>query len=117
MYWVSEGGVHRSDSDKAEPDVDSDHDKRRVKLFLVFLGGLIFIHWGRHSIAVIRSPYPDLKEGFNVSSLSLSLILNAEAGASIVLGFWVGFFCRKLGNGEVLLLGAGISAGSMPHYI
>jgi MFS family permease len=70
---------------------------------------MVFINFGRNSVALIKSQYLSLDEGFNVSSSVLSYIVNI---ASVAL-FIVGLFIRKLScslKDDVLLLVGAILA-------
>jgi MFS family permease len=111
------------------PEGGASHESRRVaksfahpssgatKLFVAFLIGMVFIHWGRNSIDMIRPPYLDLNEGFNVSPMGLSWILNVEAAATIVMGLCAGYFSRRIGAGRMLLQGTAISVMALIIYV
>lgn len=88
MFFVPEGGIQK---DVGEPQLKNLRNTFS-KQFLMFLFAMIFINFGRNSIALIKSQYLSLETGFNVSSALLSYIVNT---ASIAI-FVVGLLMRKL---------------------
>jgi MFS family permease len=83
------------------------------KIFTIFIIAMIFINFGRNSIAVIQSQYLVLDSGFAVSSKVLSYIVNTQSVAMILTGFIAGWAGRKIGDGNSLLLGTALAVGSL----
>jgi MFS family permease len=112
MLLVPEGGKQSGDREEES----SDGQGGDTALFVAFMIGMAFIHSGRNSIDVICSPYLVLDEGFNVTPFELIWILNAEVGASIVLGLCMGYLCRRISAGQMLLIGSAISVVALIIY-
>ena len=83
------------------------------KIFTIFIIAMIFINFGRNSIAVIQSQYLVLGSGFAVSSKVLSYIVNTQSVAMIITGLIAGWVGRKIGDGNSLLLGTALAVGSL----
>lgn len=86
-----------------ENNLSKNEEKISYNLFLLFLIALTFINFGRNSIAQIKTQYLFLKSGFNVSSITLSYIVNMQSLATILTGFLIGKASQKI-NDEILLL-------------
>ena len=74
---------------------------------------MVFINFGRNSIAVIQTQYLVLDSGFAVSSKVLSYIVNTQSVAMILTGLVAGWIGRRIGNGNSLLLGTAMAVGSL----
>ena len=88
MFFVPEGGIGKK---------RTSHNSRKMpipKKFLVFLLAMLFINFGRNSVALMKPQYLSLDEGFDVSSGVLSYIVNTGSLAVFI----VGFFVRRLSN-------------------
>lgn len=106
MLFSPEGGTHFEQ--KLEEDTNNipiKNDNFKV-IFIIFLISLIFINFGRNSIATIYSQYLILESGFGVDSLMLSYIANARSVAVLTIGFIAGILSRKFGHSRTLILGA-----------
>lgn len=100
MLFVPEGGI---DKDTEMTQSKSGGKAVLPRLFLVFLLAMVFINFGRNSVALIKTQYLFLDEGFGVSSSLLSYIVNMSSFAI----FFVGLFVKRLSDSlrdEVLLL-------------
>ncbi|MBA7632033.1 hypothetical protein ES703_39575 [subsurface metagenome] len=105
MLFTPEGGTHFEQ--KLEEDINNKptkNDNFKV-IFIIFLISLIFINFGRNSIATIYSQYLILESGFGVDSLMLSFIANARSLAVLTIGFIAGIFSRRFGHSRTLILG------------
>jgi len=105
MLFTPEGGTHFKQ--KLEEDTNNKpikNDNFKV-IFIIFLISLIFINFGRNSIATIYSQYLILESGFGVDSLMLSYIANARSVAVLMIGFIAGILSRKFGHSRTLILG------------
>ncbi|TKJ22158.1 MAG: hypothetical protein CEE42_13165 [Promethearchaeota archaeon Loki_b31] len=105
MLFTPEGGTHFEQ--KLEEDINNKptkNDNFKV-IFIIFLISLIFINFGRNSIATIYSQYLILESGFGVDSLMLSFIANARSLAVLTIGFIAGILSRRFGHSRTLILG------------
>ena len=74
---------------------------------------MVFINFGRNSIALLQVQYLVLDSGFSVSSKVLSYIVNTQSAAMILTGLVAGWAGRRIGNGNFLLLGTAMAIGSL----
>lgn len=97
-----------------EPGTVVDRDARSsAAIYIVFLVGMVFVNFGRNSVAIIFTQYLTLDTGLALDSRSLSYIVNTMALAVVVIGWAAGWICRRLGNGAALLAGTLASIGSL----
>jgi MFS family permease len=111
MLLVPEGGIKRQIGETFVEDIDISASSEKV--FMVFIAAMIFINFGRNSIAVIQSQYLVLDSGFAVSSNVLSYIVNTQSVAMIITGIFAGWVGRKIGDGNSLLFGTALAVGSL----
>ena len=111
MLWVPEGGIKKEMKKASTPGIGLFESSGKV--FWVFIAAMVFINFGRNSIAVIQSQYLVLDSGFAVSSKVLSYIVNTQSAAMILTGLIAGWIGRKIGNGNSLLLGTALAIGSL----
>ena len=109
MLFTPEGGIHFEQ--KLGEDTNNMYNKPTKNdsfkvIFIIFLISLIFINFGRNSIATIYSQYLILESGFGVDSLMLSYIANARSLAVLTIGFIAGILSRKIGHSRTLIMGA-----------
>jgi len=111
MMLVPEGGIRREIEHASIPETGK--SVSAGKIFTIFIIAMIFINFGRNSIAVIQSQYLVLESGFAVSSKVLSYIVNTQSVAMILTGLLAGWVGRKIGDGNSLLLGTALAVGSL----
>jgi MFS family permease len=111
MILVPEGGIRRELENRSIPEIGA--SAFEGKIFTMFIVAMIFINFGRNSIAVIQSQYLVLDSGFAVSSKVLSYIVNTQSVAMILTGLIAGWVGRKIGDGNSLLLGTALAVGSL----
>ncbi len=111
MMLVPEGGIRREIEDASIPEIGA--SASAGKIFTIFIIAMIFINFGRNSIAVIQSQYLVLDSGFAISSKVLSYIVNTQSVAMIITGLVAGWIGRKIGDGNSLLLGTALAVGSL----
>jgi MFS family permease len=111
MMLVPEGGIRREIEDASIPEIGA--SASAGKIFTIFIIAMIFINFGRNSIAVIQSQYLVLDSGFAVSSKVLSYIVNTQSVAMIITGLIAGWIGGKIGDGNSLLLGTALAVGSL----
>jgi MFS family permease len=111
MILVPEGGIRSEIEDLSIPEIGA--SAFEGKIFMIFIIAMIFINFGRNSIAVIQSQYLVLSSGFAVSSKVLSYIVNTQSVAMILTGLIAGWVGRKIGDGNSLLLGTALAVVSL----
>jgi len=111
MLWVPEGGIKKELKTASTKGIGVSEPSG--KIFWIFIAAMVFINFGRNSIAVIQSQYLVLDSGFAVSSRVLSYIVNTQSAAMILTGLIAGWIGRKIGNGNSLLLGTAMAIGSL----
>ena len=111
MMLVPEGGIRREIEDASLPKIGASASAE--KIFTIFIMAMIFINFGRNSIAIIQSQYLVLGSGFAVSSKVLSYIVNTQSVAMIITGLIAGWVGRKIGDGNSLLVGTALAVGSL----
>jgi MFS family permease len=106
MFFVPEGG-----SSAGQPKTVSDHihATRLSRVFTVFMLAMIFINFGRNSIAIIKTQYLSLDSGFNVSSQTLSYIVNMESLAIFIVGLFISRLSKMYKDATLLFAGASIA--------
>ena len=97
MFFAPEGGIRRE-----RMVVEGSPLSKR---FLLFLIAMIFINFGRNSIAIIKTQYLTLDQGFDVSSVLLSYIVNTQSLAILIGGLIAGWIAKKIGDRMLLTLG------------
>lgn len=113
MLFVPEGG-DRHASAPPSPSAQTAAGGYRGA-FSLFILAMIFINFGRNSIAVILTQYLVLGSGLAVSSHEVSYIVNTQSVAMIITGLVSGWFGKVLGDGRALL--AGTAAAIVPLLI
>jgi len=111
MILVPEGGIRSEIEDMSIPEIGA--SAIGEKFFTIFIIAMIFINFGRNSIAVLQSQYLVLSSGFAVSSKVLSYIVNTQSVAMILTGLIAGWVGRKMGDGNSLLLGTALAVVSL----
>ncbi len=109
MFFMPEGGIGKSPESKSlGPSIITDPGLFRslTRPFIVFLVAMIFVNFGRNSIAVIKTQYLVMDQGFNVSSSLLSYIVNMQSLATLISGIWLSRFAKKFNEKVLLYLGA-----------
>lgn len=119
MFFVPEGGAAagRSPSDRGGMAGPLQGAARYSRKFVMFLIALTLINFGRNSVAVTRSQYLVLDEGFNVSSRLLSYIVNMQSVAGLMFGLLMGRLSKRYSDSTLLQFGALASALSLVIYV
>lgn len=106
MIFVPEGGV------ATEHKVDKVKDTNKIfghnysKQLIVFLLAMLLINFGRNSVALTKSQYLSLKEGFSLSSRTLSYVVNTQSFAVLIVGFLMGSLVRTMGDKNLIFVGS-----------
>jgi MFS family permease len=117
MFFVPEGGI--GDQEK-QRDRTSEPRQNQLsvmfKVFTFFLIAMVFINFGRNSVAVIKPQYLSLDEGFNVSSQLLSYIVNMQSLAIFIFGLFITRLSRRYKDIILLCVGVGVGILSLIGY-
>ncbi|MFW9866462.1 MAG: MFS transporter [Candidatus Thorarchaeota archaeon] len=108
MFFTPEGGIHNEPSEKEKSLNYDNRNRNGIIIFLIFIIALIFINFGRNSIAVPYSQYLTLDSGFNVGDIMLSFIANTRSVAVLIIGFIAGLLSKKFGHSRTLIIGTSI---------
>jgi MFS family permease len=108
LLFSPEGGINIKTSEKEEYLDFERNNQKNIFVFIIFIIALVFINFGRNSIAVPYSQYLSLNSGFNVDSVLLSFIVNTRSVATIIIGFIAGFLSKKFGHYRTLILGTSL---------
>ena len=104
LFYLPEGGIdYHSAPMTAKPHLE--RPSASIAIYMVFLAGMVFINFGRNSIAIIFTQYLTLDSGLALDSRTLSRIVNTQSLAIVALGWTAGWICRQIGNGAALLVG------------
>jgi len=76
-----------------------------LRLFAVFLVAMLLINSGINTLGAFRAQYLDLAEGFAAPARTISLVVNMESAALIVIGFFLGTLGRRFGIRRLLVGG------------
>ncbi|MCY3415078.1 MAG: MFS transporter [Candidatus Heimdallarchaeota archaeon] len=75
------------------------------KTYIVFLIGLVFLNFGRNSMAVISSFYIADPTGFAATDSQVALFRNVASATTMVVGFALGSTLSKIDDSKVLMSG------------
>jgi MFS family permease len=73
--------------------------------FIIFITALIFINFGRNSIAVITPLFLEDPTGFNATGIDIALFSNIRSIANIISGLLVGSVVSKTDDNKVMIAG------------
>lgn len=82
-----------------------DLDPKVTKTYVFFLLSLIFLNFGRNSMAIITSFYLADKDGFAATDQQVALFRNMQSVASMIVGAALGSILSKLEDTKVLMSG------------
>ncbi len=109
MLLCPEGGINLEEKEEKDlTELNNKNNQKNIVIFIVFIISLVFINFGRNSIAVPYSQYLSLDSGFNVGSIMLSFIANMRSVAVMIIGFIAGFLSKKFGHFRALIIGTSI---------
>lgn len=108
LFFLPEGGIgSNSPSTQTRPYYQDAQPSTAI--FMIFLAGMVFINFGRNSIAIIFTQYLSLDSGLALNSRAISYVVNTMALAVVIMGWSAGRVCRRIGNGMALLAGTAAS--------
>ena len=108
MIFTPEGGIKGESESNTTSEIEDEKVSDNAKtngIFIVFLIAMIFINFGRNSLAIPFSPYMVLDTGFNLSSELLSYLINFQSLGIIIFGLLVGKMGSRVGNGNSTIIG------------
>ena len=112
LFFLPEGGIGVNPTpDGAVPHSTAGDGSAAV--YAIFLAGMVFINFGRNSMAIIFSQYLTLDGGLALDSRTLSWVVNTQSLAMVALGWSAGWICRRLGNDATLLAGTGVAIAAL----
>lgn len=120
MFFVPEGGIRTDDQSQVQThrkEHKSGTSSKLSRVFIVFLLAMIFINFGRNSIAVIKAQYLSLDEGFNVSSQLLGYIVNMQSLAIFVFGLFITRLSRRYKDVVLLFTGTAVGILSLLGFV
>ncbi|MFW9917233.1 MAG: MFS transporter, partial [Candidatus Thorarchaeota archaeon] len=109
MIFMPEGGIQKEKSEETMLSEEDDGATASMRVFIVFLIAMVFINFGRNSVAIIMPQYLVLDSGFDLTSSMLSYVMNTQSLAMILMGLAVGWVGLRLGNGNTIVFGATMS--------
>ncbi|OHD20318.1 MAG: hypothetical protein A2Y38_13215 [Spirochaetes bacterium GWB1_59_5] len=116
MLALPEGGIRYRSAGPNETETEAAIEKSSaappkgsLRLFAVFLVAMLLINSGINTLGAFRAQYLDLAEGFAAPARTISLVVNVESAALIVIGFFLGSLGRRFGIKR--LLAGGTVAG------
>ncbi|MGD9878110.1 MFS transporter, partial [Desulfococcus sp.] len=111
MLLVPEGGIGKGGGAPEAPPPEAEAGTRAA--FILFLWAMVFINFGRNSIAVIMSQYLALDSGLALAGGMISHVVNMQSVAVIGAGLMVGRLAGKYGHRRVLIWGTWGAAASL----
>jgi MFS family permease len=114
MLFTPEGGVKKKEPDPAADSGDrtSPQKKQTGKIsrqYLFFLIAMVLIFFGMNSIVLLKSQYLSLDGGFDVSSRTLSYIVNMATIAIFFTGLMIKRLAIWLKDETLLMIGIGVA--------
>ena len=109
MMFTPEGGIKSEKDLEVENNDNTPQNYNYKVIFIVFIISLMFINFGRNSIATIYSPYLSLDTGFAVDDILLGYIANTRSLAVLTIGFLAGILSKKFGHSRTLILGVSLA--------
>ena len=113
LFLLPEGGIRSVAAPSSRNHAISDSESGNLRIYLMFLAGMLMINFGRNSIAIIFPQYLASESGPAVNSHTLSLILNTQSAAIVGLGWIAGRICRKIGTSMALVAAAAAAATAL----
>jgi MFS family permease len=109
LIFLPEGGVSIEERTGKGNSASNNFHIASTTHFLVFLTALIFINFGRNSIAIIFPQYLAMSNGMAIQSSTISYIINCQSMAIVLFGWFAGWIVHHVGN-ETSLLAATLAA-------
>jgi MFS family permease len=85
--------------------------------YMIFIAALIFINFGRNSIAIITALFVADPTGFNATGEEIALYSNVGSIASMIAGLLVGSVVAKASDRKVMMVGIVLSLAGISWLI
>ncbi|NHJ15261.1 MAG: MFS transporter [Candidatus Thorarchaeota archaeon] len=85
--------------------------------YLIFIAALVFINFGRNSIAIITSLFLADPTGFNATGEAIALYSNVGSAASMLAGLLIGSVSAKTDDNRVVMFGIIMSIAAISWLI
>ena len=110
LLFIPEGGIRyqtaaAGDEGSGDGAASARGTGGDLRIFVVFLIAMLLINSGINSLATFKAQYLNLEEGFAASARTISLVMNVESAALILIGFFLGFLGRRMGIPALLVMG------------
>jgi MFS family permease len=99
----------KSDNESSEKYSLSDLPPRLRMGYLIFIAALVFINFGRNSIAIITALFIEDPTGFNATGGEIALYSNVRSIANMIAGLMVGSVVAKTDDNKVMVSGIMLS--------
>ena len=101
--------VNKTDELSTKPIVKNyslrDLPRETKIIFIIFLASLVFINFGRNSIALISSLYIVNDDAYGATDQQLALFRNVSSAATMVFGFFLGNILSEIKDTKVMTSG------------
>lgn len=81
--------------------------------YLLFIVALVFINFGRNSVAIITSLFVQDPTGFNASGADIALFSNIRSIANMIAGLLIGSVVSKADDNKVMIVGIASSIAGL----
>jgi MFS family permease len=104
-----DGESQESENNSLQKHSLSDLPSQLRRAYLIFIVALVFINFGRNSIAIITALFIEDPTGFNAAGLDIALYSNVRSIAAMIAGLAVGSVVAKTDDNKVMITGAVLS--------
>jgi MFS family permease len=105
MFFTPEGGIKFTNEPIIEQENTKNYRNHWKNIFIIFIVSLIFVNFGRNSIATIYSTYLNLNMGFAYDGVLIGYITNFRSIAVLINGFIIGRISKKFGDSKIFIAG------------
>ncbi|MHA2313278.1 MAG: MFS transporter [Candidatus Thorarchaeota archaeon] len=97
--------LQESDGESSEKHSLSDLPSQLRMGYLIFIVALVFINFGRNSIAIITALFIEDPTGFNATGVEIAIYSNVRSIAAMLAGLIVGSVVAKADDNRVMFIG------------
>jgi len=105
LFLTPEGGIKLEKEEDNNFLETENNNQKHLKIFVILIIALMFINFGRNSIAVPYSQYLSLESGFALDSIMLSFVANSRSVAVMIIGIMTGVLIKRIGDNRTLIFG------------
>jgi len=117
VFFLPEGGISEDDKRKWSKKQSQSTTDSISRLFWLFIIAMVFINFGRNSIATIKAQFFSLEDGLNLNPQMLSYIVNMRSIAMIIFGAITGILLKKLKEEWLLFFSSVVGAVHLLIFI